>query len=91
MPVSQRRCAWHRQTELAEMAEENDSFKSELQDQANTIRRLQAQIDRHHFQVGAAAAHIALLSVCCPPSYAMHTDDRSTGSTDDFALYLCTC
>ena len=45
----------NRQAEMAEIAEENDKLKAEVHDQAATIRRIQGQLDRLRFLVGAAS------------------------------------
>jgi hypothetical protein len=49
---------------MAEIAEENDKLKAEVHDQAATIRRIQGQLDRLRFLVGAAFACSIL--ILCP-------------------------
>jgi hypothetical protein len=43
---------------MAEIAEENDKLKAEMHDQAATIRRIQGQLDRLRFLVGAASVQV---------------------------------
>ncbi|DBA75991.1 TPA: hypothetical protein ACH3X2_008924 [Trebouxia sp. C0005] len=49
-----------RQAEMAEIAEENDKLKAEVQDQAATIRRIQGQLDRLRFLERQAASQRAM-------------------------------
>ena len=49
---------------MAEIAEENDKLKAEVHDQAATICRIQGQLDRLRFLVGAAFAYRSV--VLCP-------------------------
>ena len=49
---------------MAEIAEENDKLKAKVHDQAATIRRIQGQLDRLRFLVGAAFAYRN--AVLCP-------------------------